>query len=222
MASASSRMPERADADEEITIMATFPHPAAKENIDRNRGRANYALAFACLIAMSATVHAAKRDDQIREIGDWTVTASRDGKGCFLTREYDRPGKTTLLFGLDGDGTNHLSVLNANWSIAPKDQLSLRFRLSNGGYAKHGAVGIAADGKQGFVTSFEAKFPVYFAASKVLDISRGNVPVEQLGLDGSGAAVAALRACVSLRRAPARAGEIPKDPFAPDRSKPSR
>ncbi len=189
----------------------------------------NSFVAFAGLIALSASVRAFAQDYPTRTVGDWTVAASGDGKGCFLTREYDRPGKTTLLLGLDRDGTNHLSVLNANWSINAKDQLSLSFRLSKGGYAKHGVVGIAADGKQGFVTSFEAKFPGYFAASRALDIARGNVPVEQLALDDSGAAVAALRECVgSLSAAPAsgavkeRASKIPTDPFAPDARRKSK
>jgi hypothetical protein len=165
-----------------------------------------------------------------RQIGDWTVAASKDQKGCFLTRDYDGAGKTTLLLGLDGDGINHLSVLNANWSIKPKDQLTLTFRLSGGGYDDHGAVGMAADGKQGFVTSFEAKFPGYFAASKALNIFRDDVPVAQLSLAGSGAAVAALRTCVSVRGAAAPAGArakrrvdgIPTDPFAPGLARKSR
>jgi hypothetical protein len=50
------------------------------------------------------------------------------------------------------------------------------------------------------------------------------VPVEQLTLEGSGAAVAELRRCVGIHVAkPAtsagereRSGRIPKDPFAPD------
>jgi len=70
-----------------------------------------------------------------------------------------------MLIGLDIDGANRLSVLNANWSIKSKDRLTLNFRLSNSSYPAHFAVGIVSDGKQGFVTSFGAKFPAYFAAS---------------------------------------------------------
>ena len=125
------------------------------------------------------------------------MAPSKDGQGCFLTKVYDRPGDTTLLLGLDRDGTNHLTVLNSNWSIEPKQRLKLDFRLSKGGYAKHFAVGLASDGKRGFVTSFEPKFPAYFASSHMLAIARGDVPVERLPLDGSGAAVASLRQCVA-------------------------
>ncbi|WP_242008243.1 hypothetical protein [Sphingomonas ginsenosidivorax] len=201
-------------------------HPAAGERrIDRTGSRATRALlVVACAIGVSAHARASAQEFAAREVGDWTVAASSDDTGCFLTRAYDRPGGTTLILGLDGDGTNHLSVLNANWSIKPKDQLSLDFRFSKGGYAKHGAIGMAADGKRGFVTTFEAKFPAYFAASKVLEIFRGDVPVEQLGLEQSGAAVAALRDCVAVRSAPraaeppakARGTRIPVDPFASD------
>jgi hypothetical protein len=175
-------------------------------------------LALICATSLSA------RDYAVRNIGDWSVTASKDGQGCFLTRDYDENDGTTLLLGLDIDGTNRLTVLNANWSIKPKERLKLNFRLSNSSYPAHFAVGMAADGKQGFVTSFGAKFPSYFATSRSLDIARGTVPVARLGLDGAAAAIAELKHCVDGQQAkPAattggktRSGDIPKDPFARD------
>lgn len=178
-------------------------------------------LAFTGLFASAA---ASAQDYSMRDVGNWTVAASKDKKGCFLTRTYDGPGKTTLLLGLDIDGSNRLSVLNDNWSIKETEQLKLNFRLTRGGYSEHPVVGIASDEQKGFVTSFEAKFPSYFAASRALHISRGDVPVEQLSLDGSGAAVAELERCVSLFKvrpeadAPekGRSDGIPRDPFAPD------
>lgn len=181
-------------------------------------------VALALGFGLPAGTPATAQDYPARDIGEWRLSASQDEKGCFLSRHYDRAGETTLLLGLDVDGTNHLSVLNSNWSIKPKDQLTLNFGLSTGGYSKHFAVGIAADEKQGFVTSFEAKFPSYFATSKFLTISRGKVPVEQLSLDGSGAAIAELRNCVAANRGKptVRADDqgrdemIPIDPFAPD------
>ncbi len=165
---------------------------------------------------------AADKDTLPRKVGDWTLAISEDGDGCFLTRIYDRPGDTTLLLGLDRDGSNHLTVLNTNWSIKSKERLALDFRLTSGGYPKHFAIGLAADGKQGFVTSFERGFPTYFAKSQRLDIARGDVPVERLSLDGSGVAIAALRDCVAARKVlPAKASRdqddadgIPRDPFA--------
>ncbi|WP_454280298.1 hypothetical protein [Sphingomonas sp. Marseille-Q8236] len=175
---------------------------------------------FAMLVVGGGAASAA--DGPPRDLGDWTLAPSEDGEGCFLTRVYPRPGDTTLLLGLDRDGSNHLTVLNANWSIKPKERLALDFRLTNGGYPKHFAVGLTSDGKRGFVTSFEKAFPTYLAKSLRLDIARGDVPVERLALDGSGAAVAALRDCVAARRAaptkPARDDTgrdgIPRDPFA--------
>lgn len=185
------------------------------------------ALAGLLTLAAMPPAAAAAPAGKPRDIGGWTLTVSKDGRGCFLTRAYDRTGGTTLLLGIDLDGANHLSVLNANWSIAPQDRLKLDFTLSNGGYPKHAAIGMAADGKQGFVTSFEVKFPTYFAASQFLHIARGDVPVERLALDGSGAAVAALRRCVEAQRDKpvAAAGDetqgddIPRDPFAPARAR---
>jgi hypothetical protein len=178
--------------------------------------------ASVCAISLPARDHAPADGHAPREIGDWTVTPSKDGKGCFLTRTYERPGDTTVLLGLDLDGTNRLSVLNANWSIKARDRLTLNFRLSNSSYPAHFAVGIVSDGKQGFVTSFGAKFPSYFAASKDLQISRGDVPVERLSLERIDAAVAGLRTCVADQSGEpavatggkAHSDDIPEDPFA--------
>lgn len=173
--------------------------------------------------AMLAGGGAAAQDYAAKTLGAWTVAASRDGQGCFLTRSYAGEGGTTLLLGMDRDGSNHLSVLNDNWSIKPQQRLKLNFRLTRGGYPNQAVVGLAADGKRGFVTAFEQKFPGYFAASKALHIDRGGVPVEKLDLEGSGAAVAELQRCVAAQTGPkaraagaARASDIPRDPFAPD------
>ena len=179
---------------------------------------------LALLIGLSGGAAASAQDYAMQDVGAWTVAAGKDQKGCFLTRTYDGAGATTLLLGLDIDGGNHLSVLNGNWSIKPKDRLKLTFRLTNGGYPAQPVVGMASGEKKGFVTSFEPKFVAYFATSEKLHINRGDVPVEQLNLNGSGAAVAELRRCVALYTAKAATGaqekgrsdKIPKDPFAPD------
>ncbi|TGX54413.1 hypothetical protein E5A73_09020 [Sphingomonas gei] len=174
--------------------------------------------------------HASAQDYPARDIGSWTVAASKDRSGCFLSRTYPGNGGTTLLLGLDVDGGNRLSVLNDNWSIKPRDRRKLTFKLTSGGYPNHAVIGMATDGKRGFVTNFDGEFPQHFAGSKALHIYRGDVPVEQLDLDGSGAAVAELRNCVGIHMAApaARAGQarrsarIPKDPFAPDAKRKSR
>jgi hypothetical protein len=179
---------------------------------------------LALVTGLCASAHASAQEYSARDVGGWTVAASKDKRGCFLTRTYGGAGETTVLLGLDIDGSNHLSVLNDNWSIRQKDRLELTFRLSNGGYPNRPVVGMASDGKKGFVTNFEAEFPSYFATSKALHIYRGKVPVEQLSLDGSGAAVAELRRCVGIytantaagARGKGRSSQIPKDPFAPD------
>lgn len=178
---------------------------------------------LALLIAVGfAGVPADARDYPLRTVGGWAIASSRDGSGCFLTKEYDGSGGTTLLLGLDADGTNRLTILNANWSITPRDRLTLDFRLSNASFPRHAAVGIASDGKRGFVTSFGTRFPAHFAASRSLQIFRGDVPVARLALEGSGAAVGELRKCVDAQRkgrgsSPSgsdSSGSIPVDPFA--------
>ncbi|AHE52450.1 hypothetical protein [Sphingomonas sanxanigenens] len=184
-------------------------------------GAAILALGFAASAPAVAQTYSAK------EVGNWTVAASKDGQGCFLTRTYERAGRTTLLVGLEVDGGNHVTLLNANWSIKPKDQVKLDFRLARARYADHFAVGMEAAGKKGFVTSFDAKFLAHFAASGALDVSRGKVPVEKLALDGSAAAVKELRRCVWIHKANGlgietgkdRADGIPADPFAADQGR---
>lgn len=160
-----------------------------------------------------------------RQIGEWTIAASKDGSGCFTSRAFDQPGGTTLLLGLDRDGSNHFSTLNENWSIRPQDRLTLSFRLTQRGYPDHEAIGIVADGKQGFVAAFDADFPTLIARSKTLEIDRGATPVARLPLDGSGAAVAALKQCVAAQHgsdeAAATDDGVPRDPFA-ERPKPRR
>jgi hypothetical protein len=160
-----------------------------------------------------------------RDVGEWKVAAARDGDGCFMTRVYPRDSDTTLLFGLSAGGSNRLTLLNANWSIKPQDQLTLDYRLSNRRFPKQVAIGLASAGKQGFVSTFDAKFPAQFAAATSLAIFRGETPVERLTLEGSGAAIAELRRCVAaakpaLTARPAVDDAIPRDPFAD--SKPKR
>ena len=158
-----------------------------------------------------------------RTIAGWTVAASADESGCFLTRDYADQGGTTLLLGLDNAGANRLTLLNPDWSIKRRAQVVLDFRLSKGAYPQHAAIGIESNGKQGFVTDFETGFPGHFASSGFLHVQRGTVPVAQLSLAGSGAAIAELRRCVALQRAQAAGGSpgrqhserIPRDPFAP-------
>jgi hypothetical protein len=174
---------------------------------------------IAVIAAALTAVPAAAQREPARDLGDWTVTAARDGDGCFATRTYDRDGATTLLLGLSKDGTNRLTLLNANWSIKPRERLTLAFRMARRSYPDQTAIGIAASGKPGFVASFDKRFPDHFAASPVLFILRGTVPVERLSLDGSARAVAELRRCAASAGAarPPRTNDsmdIPKDPFA--------
>lgn len=160
-----------------------------------------------------------------RDLGPWKIAAARDGDGCFMTRVYPREGETTLLFGLSADGSNRLTLLNANWSIRPQDRLTLDYRLSNRRFPKQAAIGLASGDKRGFVSAFDTKFPSQFAAAASLAIFRGDTPVERLTLEGTGAAVGELRRCVAASKVGADARStpddmIPRDPFAD--SKPKR
>lgn len=172
---------------------------------------------------------AAAQDSGARKVGAWTVAPGQDGAGCLLSRSYRGPTGTTLILGLDTDGSQRLSVLNPDWSIRPGDRERLTFRLGAARYDRQFAVGIASAGKQGFAAEFDAAFAGKLAAAKSLAIARGTTPVEDLPLDGSGAAVRELKACVAALgdgRGASRSSDdagrsIPRDPFARD-SKPLR
>lgn len=197
--------------------MPTVPCPPTP-----NRSRAVLAGTLLAAAALAAAPVAAQTY-AARTLGAWTVRASGDASGCFVTRDYGGSGETTLLFGLDTAGENHVTLLNRDWSIKPKDRVELDFRLSNATYPRHFAVGLASNGKQGFVSSFDAAFPARLAGSRFLNIDRAGVPVERLPLDGSAAAIAELRRCVDAFRADSgggagqggRSARVPKDPFAP-------
>ncbi|MEH3038197.1 MAG: hypothetical protein PGN23_17150 [Sphingomonas adhaesiva] len=177
-------------------------------------------LVVAAALTAAATATA---QDPVRDVGGgWTLSPSSDGKGCFVTRAFPPPRETVLQFGLDTDGSNRLTLLNANWSIRARERMKLDFRLSNAAFPRHDAIGIVAEGRRGFVTTFGTTFPRNLATSAFLHVRRGTVRVEELSLAGSGTAIAALRTCVERRRAappavsrPGRAaGGIPLDPFA--------
>lgn len=198
-------------------MIRTLPDP---DTVSTRRSIRRPAAVILALLIGAVAQPATAQADTDKAAAAWTVAASRDGRGCFATRRYDGPGDTTLLLGLDPDGANHLTVVNDNWSITPRQALMLEFRLTRGGYGDHPAVGIEADGKRGFVATFEPRFPDHIAASRRLDIYRGTTPVARLDLTGSGAAVARLRRC-STARTSATPGaqtpsDVPIDPFAPD------
>lgn len=184
---------------------------------------AGVSITFSLLAGLVMSAAAFAQPYAARRVGSWFVTPSGDAPGCFLTRQYAGEGGTTLLFGLDADNSNRLSVLNDNWSIKPKARLALSFRLSGRRYPKQVAIGLASNGKRGFVAGFDPTFPASFAASPFLYIDRGDVPVARLGLDGSGPAIAELRRCVSALKVKAKlkssgkaAAGVPKDPFSSD------
>lgn len=181
-------------------------------------------LAVLFLALSPLPVAAGAPDYAARKVGDWTVAAARDGDGCFVTRTFPRDGATTVLMGVSGDGSSRLTMLNANWSIRPRDRLTLDYALGARRFAGQFAVGIVADGKRGFVSSFGSGFPALFARAATLSVAKGDVPVERLALDGSGAAVAELRRCIAAAAAPASerrtdSTTIPRDPFAIDARK---
>lgn len=177
---------------------------------------------MAMLASVIFGVAASAAEYRSREVGGWEVGETSSGDSCYIGMEYEGEGETLVLLSLDVEGTPYLLVSNYNWSIKDKDEFSLDYRLSNGTYTEHPAFGTKNGTRGGFVTTFETRFPEYFAQSTYLHITRDGNVVDNLSLTGTAVAVAELRRCVAIAKArtdaeareKARLSHIPKDPFA--------
>ena len=158
------------------------------------------------------------------DAGGWEVAESTDRDGCYMASEFQGPGDTTLILTHQLNGRILLGVSNTNWSISKDDKFAdLRYVLDKVAYSGGEAVAVIHnDGSKGFVTLLNADFLTDFAASKSLDIKRGDVVVDELLLNGSAAGLAQMGKCMAhlkaveaaAAREKARWKHIPKDPFA--------
>lgn len=169
--------------------------------------------------------HSYAAEYRTREIAGWEVSESSDDS-CYIGMEFEGEGSTLVVLSLEIDKTPYLLVSNYNWSINNKDKFKLNYELSNGVYEDHPAVGSKTGIRGGFITSFEERFPEYFAQSTYLHITRDGSIVDRLSLGGTAAAVGELRKCVAIVKArvdaeareKARFAGIPKDPFSSDKA----
>lgn len=178
------------------------------------------------LIALGAAVllpsHGYAAEYRTREVGGWEVGESTGNDSCYIGMEYEGEGSTLVILSLGIDKRPYLLVSNYNWSIKDKDEFTLNYELSNGVYEDHPAAGSKDGIRGGFITSFEERFPEYFAQSTYLHITRDGSIIDKLSLSGTAVAVGELRKCVAIVKAradaeareKARFADIPKDPFA--------
>jgi len=180
----------------------------------------SWALA-AAISSMLATP--ALAEDWAREVGGWTV--GRTGDMCIMTMEYEGAGATNLTLAVNEETEKtYLSVDNYLWSAKEGEVYELAYHLGEWVYTAP-AIGTEANYiRKGFITSVSSEFLSDFAKSDDLEITRGDILVDDLSLKGSAAGLAVFERCRTelardmeqRRRDRERLSHIPTDPFADD------
>lgn len=170
------------------------------------------------MIAAALTAQAGDWPDA----GDWSMARGDDR--CITSLEYEGPGSTELLVSLELDGSNMVLVTNSNWSaVADRAYPEISVTVDQSSYGGSGAVGHVSQGyRPGFVIRLPASFLDDFAKGRSLRFHNGEALVDSLKLEGSAAAAASLRRCISTvkryreaeERDRRRLEHIPTDPFA--------
>ncbi|MBL4716958.1 MAG: energy transducer TonB [Erythrobacter sp.] len=172
------------------------------------------------LAAISASVSSpAAASDIVGEYGGWTVFESDDS--CGLMMEFEGPGSTLFTLFKSVDGEISAMISNLEWSAQEGQKYEVTYSLNGKSYS--GAViGTRISGRGGFLGKFSEKFGTDFAQGTTLHVYLGKQRIDQLSLDGTSVAIAAVNRCLPRVRAKidAEAGEearyehLPRDPFA--------
>lgn len=153
--------------------------------------------------------------------GGWEIIDGDDN--CAIFREYEGKGETRLLVILFADGTSAATLSNTGWSASKNETYELAWDVNGMTYTGASVgVGDSYSTRKGFAGKFGGDFVDHIAAGTSLHVYRGDIVVDQLQLDGSGAAVAIAKRCLQTVRANIAAVErekqrfahIPDDPFA--------
>lgn len=167
---------------------------------------------------------------------DWQVTGNESDNTCFFGREFEGPGETHMGVSVDAkDSSVSIWVLNDNWSLKEGDgiKVALDLRGTPNSYSGSG-MPFTSGGKSGFGMNFKsmevlsdvaAANGAHFYKIDGEGESEKYTLIDKLNLDGTGAAVAALRRCFAHQKGLIAAAErekkrwkdIPADPFKADR-----
>ena len=180
---------------------------------------------ISCALALAAASPLAAADWS-REVAGWDV--GRSGDTCAMVMEYEGEGSTRLGLVIKDDAAKtYLAVTNFRWSTKENEAYELKFHLGKWVYTMP-SIGIAQDLiRRGFLTRAGKDFVADFAKASALTITRDETLVDDLSLEGSGAALVVLERCrrelardlEHQRRDRERLEHIPVDPFA---SKPTK
>lgn len=153
------------------------------------------------------------------EAGDWEIYSS-DGS-CGAVTDFEGPGETLVVLLKRTDGSVVLEVTNLAWTAREGEKYEVAYSL-NGFRYSGSAIGTKNGVRSGFASSFGPDFAEDFAKGSSLHVYLGDQRIDQLSLDGTAAAVAAIERCLTKVRATVAAAEkerqryahLPKDPFA--------
>lgn len=143
---------------------------------------------------------------------------------CALTAEYPLAGRSPITLAvIQGTDTPTLVMASRDWSNQVDAQYDLTFELGRSVYSGTGRGVLVEYVKKGFKVSLGSDFLNEFAAAPGLYVTHGDAVVANLSLNGTTAAVAAMRRCsayVQQANTQQAARErridyIAPDPFAP-------
>lgn len=185
--------------------------------LTRGRLIAKLISAAAMLTLASAPAHAKSWQSP----GGWEIHGDDDS--CAVFREYEGKGATNLIVIMFAAGGSAASLTNTAWSSTKDELYELTWEVNGRVYSGSSfGLGEKYEARKGFGGKFGDDFIEDIARGSSLDIYRGDIVVDQLRLDGSGAAVAVAKRCLQSVRAQIAAAEreqrrfahIPDDPFA--------
>ena len=148
--------------------------------------------------------------------------SGREGDTCGISMEYEGEGATKLMIVGDGETDPIIHITNYNWTAKKDEKYTIQYHMG-GYYYEIPSIGVEFTGaRKGFATYISDKFVDDFARSPSIQLQVGDKLIDDLKLDGSGAAIAKFRACIRVRKAEIaklkaddeRLKHIPKDPFA--------
>ena len=124
----------------------------------------------------------------------WSIM--NQGIGCSMMRVFPDTGKSRLVLLGRADGSVLVHVTNFTWTgdIGKRSRLMLTFGQKQWSIE---AIGVADNGRTGMMADVEGDILDALPGASRLTIERDGVSLTALPVDGSGAAVAALKLCVA-------------------------
>lgn len=153
------------------------------------------------------------------KFGGWEVHSNDDN--CTAIKEFEGPGDTQFSLLKFTDGRVGAVIWNFNWSAKKGEQYDVALSLAERTYRGTG-VGVENIIHKGFALGLDSAFATDFAKGSSLHVFLGTNRIDQLSLDGTAAAMAAVDRCLNKLRAriaeaereKARWAHLPEDPFA--------